>query len=162
MIRTSYACALLLLAALSIPVGCQYEPPESNGTGGSGGTGSGGRRDDFGRGTVHCGAAECNEDAICCSNQSFESNPLAIECSLPAMCTDLNIQCDGPEDCVPGEQCCGIWNGNDYDGVMCTEKCEFPNYIICKLDDATPICPEGQECFEESIRLGPGYGSCDN
>ena len=115
------------------------------GTGSGTGTGTGsGTGTGTGTGTgitasFPCGAQTCTGDQICCVAPygSFQGCTSGT-CSSG----QFDIQCDGVEDCGPGEVCCANWNVN-YLWIRCVTSCDAPpHYIQCGGEGS----PNPQNC----------------
>ena len=86
----------------------------------------------------------CSSTDVCCV--TVEDQQFAGASCLPlASCSGLAFECDGPEDCPTGEECCV-----DVDfggGSVCVASGSFIGTlkaVMCRGDDD---CPLGQECY---------------
>jgi hypothetical protein len=139
------------------------------GTGGGSGGGSGGGPP--GIGTGPCGALSCAfsaGDACCkadgkplyCSNTKL-SNP--CKCS-GVVCHEIEIKCDGPEDCSAGKVCCAEKGlvSSTWDLLECRETCTSDRVGATRREVCHPggkACASGTACSPDSA-LPPGYATC--
>lgn len=123
----------------------------SAGAGGSGGTGGAGGTGGSGVGTVPCGNNTCDvaHGEFCC-----RSAITGFQCQTQS-CNSFvgEMDCDGPEDCGPGELCCGVPNGINQMLLTCQGSCTGTVYC-----GSSNICPAGQNC--KADQKLPGYYSC--
>ena len=83
---------------------------------------------------VRCGAIDCLPPDRCCQ-------VLAQACQIPGtLCEGFYYNCDGPEDCAPGEVCCRAGTGS---GTSCTTACSPSSFVVCHGDGD---CPGGETC----------------
>jgi hypothetical protein len=88
---------------------------------------------------INCGDERCPRATEVCCFTGFPS--ITTTCTAIGACTNLVATCDGPEDCDPGQVCCG-----DTEGARCTapgDCSSFPASQLCHDDDD---CPEGGNC----------------
>ena len=100
---------------------------------------------------VTCGTVSCDTTVqMCCIDTGV--TPFTATCTaLTASCSDLELDCDGAEDCG-GEICCGSDGGGSYCDTVCATgdrpMCHFPT-----------DCASGETCT--SCSLGAtSYGVC--
>jgi hypothetical protein len=68
-------------------------------------------------------------DNECCANSS------SLACQSQLMpCNGVSYDCDGPEDCLKGEACCG-GNGS---------TCDQPS--VCEQENRVPLCHTLDDC----------------
>ena len=146
----------------------------SGGTGATssgGGTGGGSGGGPPGIGTGPCGALSCAfsaGDACCkadgkplyCSNTKL-SNP--CKCS-GVVCHEIEIKCDGPEDCSAGKVCCAEKGlvSSTWDLLECRETCASDRVGATRREVCHPggkACASGTACSPDSA-LPPGYATC--
>lgn len=89
---------------------------------------------------VYCGTMIClKPTSECCAGQT------TVICQTPASaCTGRPFDCDGPEDCMSGERCCGSTNGS---------MCGGSGGSGCSNGDV-PLCHTVADC------AGDGYVAC--
>jgi hypothetical protein len=89
---------------------------------------------------VYCGAMVCKAPtAECCAGQT------TVVCQSNAIpCAGRAFDCDGPEDCMSGERCCGSLNGSACGGNGGGGGCS---------NGDVPLCHTLAEC-------GAGYVGC--
>ena len=130
--------ALSLTAALGVSgtVGCGGDDEGSGGSGGGKG-GTGGSGGTGGTGTIACGNASCSvPGSKCCAGSP------ATGCqSTSADCPDVEIRCDGPEDCSGGQICCA-------------------DFFVGKLDDTS--CRSPGQCDKDEIVCGNSPSACSS
>jgi len=56
----------------------------------------------------------------------------------------IAVNCDGPEDCGSGQQCCGRYNGGSYDKFICATSCD--DAANAEAGTWSEICHPGQAC----------------
>ena len=90
--------------------------------------------------------------SVCCLADSGDT------CTLPqTLCTGPRMQCDGAEDCNPGEVCCYI-SGH---GALCTEAdmCGGGDQLMCHPGGTA--CANGLHCCPlPGVGARSGYGVC--
>jgi hypothetical protein len=129
----------------------------TTGTGGTGGMGRGGMMGSGGGdvGSVDCGGTPCDTSAgaVCC----FTTVGQTFSCESSGTCGggQVDIFCDGPEDC-PGQVCCGNFQFNNYTDLSCVDDC----------GNEVPICGPGGSCSggdtcQQSGVLPTGYFVCN-
>jgi hypothetical protein len=133
----------------------------SSGFGGSGGSsgfgGSGGSGGSTAAGEVNCGGQQpsvCSAPAqkCCVWYQQFD------ECVDPSQDCDIDVYCDGTEDCTAGEICCAQWNGNGYTEARCQASCSTADdqYELCH-EGVTQCAEAGTQCSQTSSGSLPDY-----
>jgi hypothetical protein len=107
--------------------------------------------------SVYCKGAPCADGQVCCFNLQDEN---LDHCGAGGSCGDgyIELSCNGPADC-PNQVCCGLYNGNGYNGVICKASCEGQELVMCDGDPS--VCGIGGSC-NQSGYLGQGYMYCGN
>jgi hypothetical protein len=111
---------------------------------------------------IPCDEEVCGEGEVCCAVHQ-EPNVL-VECADadPRDCPKdtFGIECDGDEDCLPGESCCGTADSEGWSSIYCSVSCGG-NRTLCGGPDAPDEdqCPDAQCDCVESGDL-PGYYHC--
>jgi hypothetical protein len=130
-------------------------PSSSSSTGGSGGTGGA-----VAGAGVLCGAELCGPSEVCCVDA--RSN-LVAGCADPGGCDpaqQIELSCDGPDDCLDAELCCGTWAGGHYSAIECRPTCSGPSEnVMCGADGAAlpRACNAGQMCTPSAPLSGYHY-----
>jgi hypothetical protein len=122
----------------------------SMGTGGAPGTG--GTMGTNLNASVPCGWGFCSAGYACCVNQSTG----AQDC-IPthSVCSDsFLVNCDGPEDCSAGQQCC-MPSGTDIGNFCGSGECLY-GLRMCHGDTD---CPQGQICCPK-VSFGYSHSRC--
>ena len=96
---------------------------------------------------MHCAAP----DVPCCVTGNNTTSFCAVE---PVVGCDLTVFCDGPEDCQPGERCCGPTAG--LARTFCS-SCGCPGPVVCHTDGDCPTA--GQTCCD-TVTAGYAYRVC--
>jgi hypothetical protein len=73
-------------------------------------------------------------------------------------CSTTSVYCDGPEDCTPGQLCCGTASAaGSYDSLAC-EWSSFGCNRMCNVGNDSE-CDSGEVCTQSSA-LPSGVGFC--
>jgi hypothetical protein len=105
--------------------------------------------------SIHCKDKICTGDTICCSPTGGD---YTCQPRTNPSCGDNDIaECDGANDCAPGQVCCQAGPGGG--GSACrTGPCPGGSDTYCQPDDSA--CPAGESCTGSSI-IGPdGFKFC--
>jgi hypothetical protein len=115
--------------------------------------------DDLGAASgVVCGVAFpilCSPGEETCCVRSLATDtciPSTTACSCGALeCLATNVKCDGPEDCMQDEVCCGTpaLDGDDADGYTkfeCAKSCSQKLHQHEACHAGTTTCPAGLVC----------------
>lgn len=69
-----------------------------------------------------------------------------------AGCEVLKVRCDGPEDCAPGEVCCGtLGGGSTYVSFECATTCQYRGNQRQACHVGTDACPGTYVCANSQI-----------
>lgn len=90
----------------------------------------------------------CELDVELCCVRSLATDTcvpadVAGRCSCDlADCQVLEVRCDGPEDCLPGEVCCGTLSGGSvYTSFECSAECRYTSDQRQACHVGTDTCP---------------------
>jgi hypothetical protein len=104
---------------------------------------------------VQCGGATCDTSggAACC----YATFTQTFSCVATGMCPlgEVDIFCDGPEDC-PGQVCCGNFTMGGYADLSCVDDCNN-DITICGPGGS---CSGGDSCQQSGV-LPTGYFVCN-
>lgn len=107
--------------------------------------------------TVYCNGVECLPGLVCCHNQFIGDFD---ECVEPGACNgdgNVELSCNGPEDCDNGDECCGDFNNEiGWGRIECRSQCNGNQIEHCFGNPGA--CDQG-ECTPSSS-LGFGYSYC--
>ena len=105
---------------------------------------------------IHCKDKVCTGDTICCSPTGGEYT--CQPRSNPSCGANDIAECDGANDCAPGQVCCQA--GPSGGGSACrTGSCGGSSDTYCQPDDSA--CPAGETCKGDTI-IGPdGFKTCE-
>jgi hypothetical protein len=87
---------------------------------------------------VMCGTAVCGAAEVCCVTRGAGGMMISQACTAPTACMGAALGCDGPEDCMTGQACCGSFIGGSA-GAMCV---------------ASAMCTRGRFCHVTSDCTG--------
>jgi hypothetical protein len=104
-------------------------------------------------GIIECGTTTCNAATQQCCVTWQGASCIA----KGAQCQGIVATCDGPEDCNPGQICCGrTWGQNR--GLTCTAPNACNNgERVCHLD---ADCVSGERCCNETTIAGYTVLTC--
>lgn len=107
---------------------------------------------------VNCGGVVCDPAQFCCIKPGV---PPFYSCASTGTCENVEVQCDGPEDCSAGFVCCGSVdiNGN-FLKLHCAVKCGAAESQICNTEKMPTTCPDPLGC-SALPPLGAPYGACE-
>jgi hypothetical protein len=125
-------------------------------SGGNGGTVAGGGSGGSGGGLGHvvvCGTTQCETPAGHCCIENDVSKCWDINVA----CADVDVACDGPEDC-PGEKCCATTVAGETTPtkMACSATCAAGQLTVCGSDPS--VCASGTSCV--SADTFPQYKLC--
>lgn len=115
----------------------------AGGDGAAGGDIDGGAA--VGEARIVCGLLPCQAAQQSCCVEVATRIPLPVCVAKGSLCVGVMIACDSPDDCAPGEQCCG-----NVFGVGCQPSCDVAKgqHIACDPQAKTPTCPNGMTCTD--------------
>ena len=114
---------------------------------------------DVGHYDFPCGTgAPCSLDQVCCTMPGAQTT---FACVAPGSCpTADKISCDGPEDCMGGQICCGTYapdgTGNPPQcgvaslGTACNASASCPTHLAnsCSQTSTVTLCHHRAECTD--------------
>jgi hypothetical protein len=120
--------------------------------------------DDVGNGPgTSCGEALpalCELSTEKCCGRSLRTDTCipaaeACTCDLPD-CTTMEASCDGPEDCITGQVCCGTFattsaGGAAYTSFTCTATCSFNANQREACHEGKTTCPMSLVCANSQL-----------
>ena len=137
--------------------------------GGASGSGAGGAAGGDATGVILCDFDLCpvGENKGCCVSETHgvycydEGSGVECQCG-GVICSTLEIDCDGPEDCEDGELCC-FEDGITSSRVRCRSSCDNGTTVdrdpLCRPLTAN-ICTGSEQCLPDP-RLPPGLFTCN-
>jgi hypothetical protein len=87
---------------------------------------------------VMCGTDVCDATEECCITRGAGGMMISQSCTAAGACMGAALACDGPEDCMTGEACCGSFIGGAA-GAMCVDSA---------------MCARGRFCHDTSDCTG--------
>jgi hypothetical protein len=75
---------------------------------------------------------------------------------------EIEISCNGPEDC-PGQVCCGDYDNfqGHYTGIYCQDTCTPGQTKVVMCEGMPTVCDSfGYMCYPSQV-LGGGYSYCN-
>lgn len=107
--------------------------------------------------TVFCNGNECSPGQVCCHNQLIGTFD---ECVQEGSCQgegNVELSCNGPEDCDNGQECCGDFNNEvGWGRIECRSQCNANQIEHCFGNE--DACDQG--VCTPSSSLGFGYSYC--
>lgn len=94
---------------------------------------------------IACGASICTSGAMCCVSGSAPVEQCVPTDGVGPKC-DFSATCDGPEDCAPGESCCGP------SGAKMQSYCAAG---ACPAGDT--LCHTSTDCADAASACCPAY-----
>jgi len=91
---------------------------------------------------IMCGTAVCGAGETCCVTRGTGGMMISEACTAPGACMGAALACDGPEDCMTGQACCGSVVGGSA-GAMCTAAAMCARGRLCHV---TADCGAGDTC----------------
>jgi hypothetical protein len=82
---------------------------------------------------VMCGTEVCGAAEECCITRGTGGMMIAQACVATGTCMGAALSCDGPEDCMTGEACCGSFIGGAA-GAMCVADTMCARGRFCHAD----------------------------
>ena len=102
---------------------------------------------------VFCNNQMCTPNQVCCYSNIAPTD----HCGTKGTCgLDVELQCNGPDDC-PNAECCGKKSGNNWSYTQCKQSCDGGEIVMCF--DAPNACGP-QEACKPVQELGQGWASC--
>jgi hypothetical protein len=93
-----------------------------------------------------CGALDSSGALGCIPNSSLMLAPKSCTYDPNNTCTGIvDVQCDGPEDCTGGQQCCGHFSQQGYREFVCADDCAAEEQAGTFVA-SSQICHPGDTC----------------
>jgi hypothetical protein len=99
----------------------------------------------------------CALDTEKCCTRSLETDTCiatAETCSCGVQgCEVMEAHCDGPEDCMNGDVCCGTLSGSGtgYDDFVCAAQCDGSGQQRVACHEQEETCPSGLTCANSQL-----------
>jgi hypothetical protein len=101
------------------------------------------------------------DNAPGCSSRDLQFCCLQFGCfDVQSECPTTSVLCDGPEDCIPGQLCCGKTNS---DGSYGSLECSYNSLgcnRMCHVGDDSACAAQGGAVCAQSPTLPSGIGYC--